>query len=93
MSVYLWYGEGIIAAFTGIITFPIARVVSTAIHNRATRRAKARLSREEAERVYDQLSPEERAVVGVFCRGGWLRRHMATNESGRGCYKRGGVAS
>lgn len=70
LCVYLLSAEGVIAAFAGIITFPFVRVVSTAIHDRATRRAKARLSRDDAELLYDQLSPDEKAVVGAFVHAG-----------------------
>lgn len=70
LLVYLVFSDWVIAAFSSIITFPIVRLISTGLYERATRRVKGRLAREEAERAYDQLSDDEKQVVLAFVEAG-----------------------
>ena len=70
LLVYLVFSDWVIAAFSSIITFPIVRLTSMGLHERATRRAKGRLAREDAKREYDQLSDDEKQVVLAFVEAG-----------------------
>ena len=66
LATYLAFRDWVIAALAIVITFPIARLAATALHDRRTRNAKVRSSQEDAKRLWDQLSGEEQQVVGVF---------------------------
>lgn len=70
LVVYLLFNDWVIAAFSSIIAFPIIRLVSTGLHEKATRRANRNLEREEAAHIYDKLSDEEKEVVLAFVKGG-----------------------
>jgi ABC-type multidrug transport system fused ATPase/permease subunit len=70
LVVYLLSTDWVIAAFSTIISFPIIRLVASGMHETATRRAKRRIAREEAEHLYDQLSDDEKQVVRAFVSAG-----------------------
>ena len=67
---YLVFRDWVIAALAIVITFPITRLVATELHDRRTRHAEARSSKEDAKRLWDQLSSEEQQVVGAFVLAG-----------------------
>jgi len=48
LVVYLLFDDWVIAAFSSIISFPIIRLVSSGLHEKATRHAKGKIEREEA---------------------------------------------
>lgn len=70
LGVYLWLLDWAIAAFASVIMFPIVRLVAAEFHEKATRRSRQRLEREEAEDIYAQLSEEEKKVVHAFVEAG-----------------------
>lgn len=70
LAVYLVFGDWVIAAFASIITFPIVRLLAAGFHEKATRHAKRRIEREEAEQIYDRLSKGEKEVVQAFVKAG-----------------------
>jgi hypothetical protein len=70
LGVYLVFHDWVIAAFSSIIAFPIARLIAARLHEKATRHAKRRIEREEAEHLYDRLSTDEREVVRAFVEAG-----------------------
>ena len=79
---YLIFSDWVIAALAILVTFPIARLVATELHDRRTRHAEARKSEEDAKRLWDQLSGEEKQVVGAFvCAGGCVLTWHQVNES------------
>ncbi len=67
---YLVSKDWVVGAFSTIISFPIIRLIASGLHEKATRRAKRRIKREEAEHIYDQLSDDEKEVVLGFVRAG-----------------------
>ena len=70
LVVYLIFNDWVVAAFSSIISFPIIRIVSTLLHEKATRRAKCKIEHEEAAHIYDRLSDDEKEVVLAFVRAG-----------------------
>ena len=70
LGAYLAFRDWVIAALAIVIAFPIARLVASELHDRRTRHARARSSREDAKLLWDQLSGEEQQVVGAFVLGG-----------------------
>lgn len=62
LVVYLFVDDWVIAAFSAIIAFPIARIVASGLHTRSSGRY--------AERVYEQLSDGEKDVVQGFVDAG-----------------------
>lgn len=70
LAVYLIFDDWVIAAFSSIITFPIIRLAATGLHEKATRHAKRRIEREDAEHIYDRLSNGEKEVVQAFVKAG-----------------------
>lgn len=70
LSIYLIFSDWVIAVFAAVIAFPVVRLIATGIHDRAVRRAQGRIEREEAERLYDRLSADERKVVQAFVYAG-----------------------
>lgn len=83
LAAYLALRDWVIAALAIFITFPITRLVATTLHDRRTRHAEARSSKEDAKRLWDQLSGEEQQVVGAFVLAGgcvltWGQMNKAT---------------
>ena len=83
LATYLAFRDWVIAALAIVITFPIARLAATELHDRRTRHAEARSSKEDAKRLWDQLSAEEQQVVGAFVLAGgcvltWGQMNKAT---------------
>ena len=70
LSVYVISSDWVIAAFSTIISFPIIRLIAAGMHEKATRGAKRRIEREEAEDIFGRLSADEKAVVFAFVRAG-----------------------
>lgn len=70
LASYLAFRDWVIAALAIVITFPIVRLVATESHNRRTQHAEVRSSKEDAKRLWDQLSAEEQQVVGTFVLAG-----------------------
>ena len=70
LVVYLIASDWVIAAFSTIISFPVIRLTAAGLHEKATRRSKRRIKREEAEHAYASLSDDEKEVVLAFVRAG-----------------------
>jgi divalent metal cation (Fe/Co/Zn/Cd) transporter len=56
LIVYIIFKDWVAAAFSSIITFPIIRLISKGLHEKANRIKKRELEREEAEHIYERLS-------------------------------------
>ena len=67
---YLYFYDWIIAIFASIISFPIIRIVSTGLHEKANRNKKRIIEKEEAEHIYNRLSAEEKEVIKIFVNAG-----------------------
>ena len=63
---YLYFGDWIIATFVSIISFPIIRLISTGLHEKANRSKKRIIEKEEAEHIYNRLSVEETEIINIF---------------------------
>lgn len=70
LVVYFVSADWVIAAFSTIISFPVVRLIAAGLHDKATRHAKRRMEREEAEHIYKRLSDDEKQVVVAFVRAG-----------------------
>lgn len=70
LIVYLSTNDVVVAAFSAIIAFPVARLVSAAQHERFMRKKNQRMERENAENTYAQLSDEEKEVIQAFVQAG-----------------------
>jgi hypothetical protein len=70
LGVYLFFGDGLIAAFSAIIFFPFARLTASDIHARLSRNADRRAKQSYALHILKSLSDEERAVVSEFVSAG-----------------------
>lgn len=67
---YLFSNDWVIAAFSTIISFPVIRLVSTELHEKANRHKNRAIKQEEAEHIYNRLSEEEKEVVKAFVNAG-----------------------
>ncbi|OGQ93870.1 MAG: hypothetical protein A2464_10585 [Deltaproteobacteria bacterium RIFOXYC2_FULL_48_10] len=70
LVVYIIFRDWVIAAFSSIISFPIVRIVSTSLNEKANRRKERLIKREEAEEIFNRLSKEEKDVVQAFVKAG-----------------------
>lgn len=70
LIIYLMQRDWVIAAFSAVIVFPIARLASARIHERFHRAEMRRTEREMAQDMYSQLSEHEKAVVQAFVQAG-----------------------
>lgn len=70
LDIYLMQCDWVIAAFSAVIVFPIARLTSARINEGIQRAEKRRTEREEAEEKYDQLGEHEKPVVQAFVQAG-----------------------
>ena len=70
LVIYLIFKDWVIAAFSSIISFPIIRLISTGLHEKATRHKNRVIEREESEHKFHQLSVDEKEVVGAFVKAG-----------------------
>lgn len=70
LIIYLLQRDWVIAAFSAVIVFPIARLASARIYEHIQRAEKRRTEREEAEEKYNQLGEYEKAVVQAFVQAG-----------------------
>ncbi len=70
LGVYLILADWVIAAFSTIIFFPVARLTATAIHTHVSRGLHRRTKMSDAAHVYDSLSDEEKIVVSTFVSAG-----------------------
>lgn len=70
LIIYLMQRDWVIAAFSAVIVFPIARLSSARIYERFHRAEMRRTEREKAQVMYSQLSEHEKAVVQAFVQAG-----------------------
>ena len=70
LVVYLLVGDWVISAFSAIIAFPIARLLSTWLYEKTRRAAARQIESERAKSTYGKLSDEERQVVAAFVKAG-----------------------
>ena|SRR5690625_1963544 len=70
LLVYLVVDDWVISAFAAIIAFPLARLLSTWLYEKARRAAVQQVDRERASSDYARLSDEERKVVAAFLAAG-----------------------
>ena len=70
LAIYLAFGDWIVAAFSAVIAFPIARLASTGLYEKVRRGSSRRLETERARIAYEGLSPEEKNVVAAFAKAG-----------------------
>lgn len=70
LSVYLLSSDWVLAVFSAVIAYPLARLVATGLHAYTVRRAQGQMELEEAERIYVCLSEQEKKVVQAFVQAG-----------------------
>jgi hypothetical protein len=70
LLIYLMQRDWVIAAFSAVIVFPLARLASARVYEHIHRAEKRRTEREEAEEKYNQLGEHEKAVVQAFVLAG-----------------------
>jgi hypothetical protein len=70
LIVYLVVGDWVVSAFSAIIAFPIARLLSTWLYEKTRRAAARQVDNERATSTYEILSDEERSVVAAFVNAG-----------------------
>lgn len=70
LAVYAIFNDGVVSAFSFIISFPIFRIFASWLHGKASRAAKRKTESEEAEITYSRLSSDERDVVLAFVEAG-----------------------
>lgn len=70
LLVYVLVGDWVVAGFSLIIVFPIARVIAGWLEAKADRRLKRRRKASEARHLFNRLSNEEREVVRAFVEAG-----------------------
>jgi hypothetical protein len=67
---YLAVDDWVIAVFSAVIVFPIARLSSSGLYERMRRASSRRIDAERAVDAYSKLSDEERKVVLAFVQCG-----------------------
>jgi hypothetical protein len=70
LVVYLAVHDWVISAFSAIIAFPVARLLSAGLYERAHKATKQRVERESAINSFRKLSESERRVVSAFVQAG-----------------------
>ena len=70
LLLYLLLGDWVIAAFSLLIVFPLAHVISEWLHGKVHRRLKRRLKESEWRDVLKRLTKEEREVIRAFIDAG-----------------------
>ena len=70
LLVYLKVHDWVIAAFTVLIVFPIARVIGAWVSEKVERRISGRAKDEQMRSTFYRLSDEEREVVKAFIAAG-----------------------
>jgi len=70
LIIYLMQRDWVIAAFSAVMVFPIARLASARIYERFHRAEMRRTEREKAQDMYSQLSEHQKAVVQAFVQAG-----------------------
>ena len=70
LVVYLAVHDWVISAFSAIIAFPVARLLSAGLYERAHKATKQRVEREGAINSFRKLSEPERQVVSAFVQAG-----------------------
>lgn len=66
LASYLHWNDWVIAAFVGIIIFPIVRILASACHSRWAQSQEQRYSKDQMKNLLDSLGHEERSVVQAF---------------------------
>jgi hypothetical protein len=70
LVVYLAAHDWVISAFSAIIAFPVARLLSAGLYEHTRRATKQRIERENAINSFRALSESERQVVSAFVQAG-----------------------
>jgi hypothetical protein len=70
LGTYLFLGDWVIAAFAAVISFPLLRMLATALHKRVLRRSESTSATRQADEIYESLSETEKEVVLVFVEAG-----------------------
>lgn len=66
LGVYIWTADWVLGAFSLIITFPLARLISSRVFARLALHAGQLEEREKARLIYRRLGPSEERVVQAF---------------------------
>lgn len=70
LAVYLLTHDWVVALFSWLIVFPLARLIAATIHTKRSRRIALRDADTEAEELYGRLSAGEKEVVQAFVTAG-----------------------
>lgn len=70
LAVYLACDDPVIAIFSAVIAFPVAKLAAGSLHRKATAGATRQAREAEADHLYGQLTEEERGVISAFVGGG-----------------------
>lgn len=66
LAVYLITRDWVVALFSWLIVFPLARLIAATIHAKRSKRAARRDADTEAKELYSRLSAGEKEVVQAF---------------------------
>jgi ABC-type multidrug transport system fused ATPase/permease subunit len=70
LVIYLVSSDWVVALFAWLIVFPLARLITAAIHAKRSKRATRRDAENEAKELYGRLSAGEKKVVRAFVTAG-----------------------
>ena len=70
LAVYLFTHDWVVALFSWLIVFPLARLVAATIHAKRSKRAMRREADTDAKEIYGRLSAGEKEVVQAFITAG-----------------------
>ena len=70
LGAYLLSNDWVIAAFSMIISFPIARISASSIQQEIKKRSEGRGDREALEQTFEKLSDEEKRIFRIFVDSG-----------------------
>jgi len=66
LAAYLHWNDWVLAACTGVIVFPVCRILASAIYSHRVQSREQSSSRDKMKELFENLGHEERSVVQAF---------------------------
>ncbi|MFA7238118.1 MAG: super-infection exclusion protein B [Phycisphaeraceae bacterium] len=70
LSAYFLFADWVIAVFALVISYPLFRVIASAIHSRWKKKRTQLMKDIQAKEKFNKFSPQERQVIEFFVRSG-----------------------
>lgn len=81
LIIYLIFNDWVIAAFSTIMIFPIARIIASEIHQKTIKNKELKIEKENAKTLFNKFTDEEKLVIYAFVEiGGCLIPWSIAND-------------